>query len=761
MADVFLSYKREDAAKVRKLVDVLRKDGIHVWWDEDIPPSAPWEKTIEQELTNAKTVVVCWSPDSIKSENVRSEARIAREDGRLIQVFVKPCSPPLFFGERQGVDLSTWRGRADDPRIGSIVESIRAVTGEQQKTVASNPAGRRWFEYRVHAAIAAFLLVAGSFAGWWLLSPAKAQGPATLAVLPFRALNPVDASLVDAIWDDTRGAIGRNPNLRVLGRQSIQPLAEKHVDPAVYRRKLGAEYLLDGSVEHIGDQVRMKLSLTRTTDGTEVWSDELGGKLDDVFAFQTRIANEVEGRIRGRVAPGGGATEQNIATTGEAYAKYAAARAKIRLRDRDNCRAGAVLLRQALSIDPNYAPAWAELGVATLFGHEPEARIAVVRAEAVADLRRALTLAPNLAYAHAALAMVQNLPPESEADLRKALALDPGNADAWTWLGNLYAFQNRTDEALTAHSRAVEIEPLWWTAVGNKISGLVIMNDKAGLDAELRRIQRLQDPVLMAKARWRIASLTNRPSDEIAILLRLRSEHPEEAGFVDQRIAPSLLELGFVEEAVRAKGLPLGRAAEFRGIPASKRALDEEFKNPRDFWNESETSWRYSRLLPNSGRLAEWLARYRSAFKSPDDFVGSFEDRQQGLIAIAPAVAANLRAAGDGAEADAILRRVEPTVIAYFRNGPDQVDWLHTLATYRAADGRGDEAVGLLSRAVAGGWLPGEPVDISQEPEFAPLVNRADFQMVRKRILTRLEEERRKVSAVALANSGLGSKMAA
>lgn len=80
MADVFLSYKREDAAKVRRLVDALRDGGIDVWWDEDIPPSAPWEATIEKALADARTVLLCWSPESVKSENVRSEARIARED---------------------------------------------------------------------------------------------------------------------------------------------------------------------------------------------------------------------------------------------------------------------------------------------------------------------------------------------------------------------------------------------------------------------------------------------------------------------------------------------------------------------------------------------------------------------------------------------------------------------------------------------------------------------------------------------------------
>lgn len=139
MADVFLSYKREDSARVRKLVAALREATLDVWWDEDIPGSAPWETTIERALGEAKAVIVCWSPASVASENVRSEARGAREDGRLIQVFLKPCSPPLFFGERQGVDLSSWRGQPDDARIGKIVDAVQAVAAGKRMEAPAAP----------------------------------------------------------------------------------------------------------------------------------------------------------------------------------------------------------------------------------------------------------------------------------------------------------------------------------------------------------------------------------------------------------------------------------------------------------------------------------------------------------------------------------------------------------------------------------------------------------------------------------------------
>ena len=127
MADVFISYKRENQDSVQRIVEAVRASGVSVWWDQDIAPDAPWEATIERELTAAKVVIVCWSPAAVASENVKAEARLARNQGRLIQVFVAPCDPPLFFGERQGVNLADWRGNAGDHRFETVLKAVRAV----------------------------------------------------------------------------------------------------------------------------------------------------------------------------------------------------------------------------------------------------------------------------------------------------------------------------------------------------------------------------------------------------------------------------------------------------------------------------------------------------------------------------------------------------------------------------------------------------------------------------------------------------------
>ncbi len=127
MADIFISYKRENQDAVQNIVRGLRGAGSSVWWDQDIAPDAPWEATIEGELEKAKVVLVAWSRAAVASENVKAEARRARTQGKLIQTYVESCDPPLFFGERQGVDLSGWRGDPSDNRFKVLVAAAKAV----------------------------------------------------------------------------------------------------------------------------------------------------------------------------------------------------------------------------------------------------------------------------------------------------------------------------------------------------------------------------------------------------------------------------------------------------------------------------------------------------------------------------------------------------------------------------------------------------------------------------------------------------------
>ncbi|MEQ9506619.1 MAG: TIR domain-containing protein [Hyphomonas sp.] len=123
--DIFLSYQRADRNSVAPLVAALRADKFSVWWDADIEPGAPWEQTIENFISISTIVIVCWSQAAVQSENVKAEARFARDREKLVQIFLDRAPPPLFFGERQGLVFDGWNGSTGDKCYRDLVFHTR------------------------------------------------------------------------------------------------------------------------------------------------------------------------------------------------------------------------------------------------------------------------------------------------------------------------------------------------------------------------------------------------------------------------------------------------------------------------------------------------------------------------------------------------------------------------------------------------------------------------------------------------------------
>jgi hypothetical protein len=144
MSMIFLSYKREDLPQIAPIAERLSDEGFKYWWDQEIPPGAPWEKTIEDNISICDLVVVFWSAQSVASENVKAEARFGRKRGALIQTFLDDTDPPLFFGERQGIDLSGNVGDAS-PGLSALIDHIREkITPkirQQKESAESAPSG--------------------------------------------------------------------------------------------------------------------------------------------------------------------------------------------------------------------------------------------------------------------------------------------------------------------------------------------------------------------------------------------------------------------------------------------------------------------------------------------------------------------------------------------------------------------------------------------------------------------------------------------
>src|SRR5262245_14472002 len=116
MADIFISYKKEDAGRVIRMVEALRADGFDVWWDHGIKAGSEWDRSIHQELYSARVVIAIWSNASVAAPWVKEEATVGKNRGVLVPAKIDEVDPPLGFMMIQAADLVDWNGDRGDPR---------------------------------------------------------------------------------------------------------------------------------------------------------------------------------------------------------------------------------------------------------------------------------------------------------------------------------------------------------------------------------------------------------------------------------------------------------------------------------------------------------------------------------------------------------------------------------------------------------------------------------------------------------------------
>jgi hypothetical protein len=186
MADIFISYKKEDAGRVIRMVEALRADGFDVWWDHGIKAGSEWDRSIHKELYAAKVVIAIWSDASVAAPWVKEEATVGKNRGVLVPAKIDDVDPPLGFMMIQAADLVDWHGDRSDPRWVHFLDAIRGVLNGGAALASAAPSG---FTSRVPrraisghtmmmcAAILLAMLAVGALA-WTFL---RGQGPAAVA----------------------------------------------------------------------------------------------------------------------------------------------------------------------------------------------------------------------------------------------------------------------------------------------------------------------------------------------------------------------------------------------------------------------------------------------------------------------------------------------------------------------------------------------------------------------------------------------------
>jgi TolB-like protein/Tfp pilus assembly protein PilF len=344
---------------------------------------------------------------------------------------------------------------------GGYKPSFRARPALQQE--GKTPSTRTWW---IASAVAAVVL-AVSATIWWRTHTREASF--SVAVLPLEDLdrNPDADYFADGLTDEIIRNLSAIDGLTVRSRTSSFALKGKSLNAGEAGKQLGADYLVEGSVQHAGDELRVNVALIRARDDFRMWSERFDRKLTDVFAIQDEISRGVVNTLRLRLSPGRRRYEANL----EAYDLYLRARqlmASFPTQGRPIANPAIEYFEQAIAKDPNYAIAYAGLAdtliaVERNMGSAATRRgVSVARARAVAE--RAVELDPLLSEAHSAMASVRAREyawREAEQGFRRAIDLNPNNALAHLELGfSVLVVQGRFEEGLDEVRRAVRLDPL-------------------------------------------------------------------------------------------------------------------------------------------------------------------------------------------------------------------------------------------------------------------------------------------------------------
>ena len=293
-----------------------------------------------------------------------------------------------------------------------------------------------------------------------------------LVVLPFENLGAGDDSyLVDGITGELTNKLSGIGSLGVIARTSAVQYRNSRKTAREIGRELHVQYLIEGSVRREqpgrnGGSVRVKASLVRANDETQIWTDDYAVTTGDVTELQTRIAERVAAKLNVVLAePERRRLKKPATRDAAAYDSYLRGNEHYEHSwSRSDVEAAVQMYEKAVELDPDYALAHARLGQAHAWMYRLDYDVTedrLIAAKRAAD--RAIALDKDLPAAHVALGLYyywgrRNYDRAIE-EFDRAMALEPSNADALRQIGNVRRRQGRFDEAIQSYRRSADLDP--------------------------------------------------------------------------------------------------------------------------------------------------------------------------------------------------------------------------------------------------------------------------------------------------------------
>jgi len=268
---------------------------------------------------------------------------------------------------------------------------------------------RKWVRRNPAIAVLSASLVAlAAVMGWnvWESDLFRAAPEKSIAVLPFENLSrdPNNAYFADGIQDEILTRLASIADLKVISRTSTQRYQSKPGNLFEIAKQLNVANILEGSVQKVGDQVRVNVQLVKAQTDSQLWADTYDRKLTDIFSVESEIAKGIaeslQAKLTGREEQALAVKPTNNLEAHDAYLRGLAYALKTAVTPANSLGAQKYL-REAVRLDPKFALAWSLLSYIDAVGYvtltlQPTAAL---REEARQAAETAITLQPNLGEA--------------------------------------------------------------------------------------------------------------------------------------------------------------------------------------------------------------------------------------------------------------------------------------------------------------------------------------------------------------------------
>jgi adenylate cyclase len=363
-----------------------------------------------------------------------------------------------------------------EQHVKNIAEPVRAFKlegGPSKRTAAPGARRRRRNRGLLFGVIAGLVLaVIAAGAAWWLRpgplpywdQQVYSAPRLSMVVLPFANLSndPQQEYFADAISEDLITDLSRIEGSAVIARNTAFTYKGKEVDARRIGRELDVRYVVEGSVQRSGKEVRINAQLVDAASGTQLWAERFDRDFGDLFELENNITARIARALQSQLAI---AESRRPTDHPDALDFILRGRAVLtRAITKERTKQAAALFEKALALDPQSADAAAWLAATLAFGVTDE-----LSDSPGEDLRRAerlvaqaLAESPNNALAHYVKGQVlfaQSRCGEAIPEYETAIALDRSRAPAYARLGWCKFLTGEVDQAIPYFEDAIHLGP--------------------------------------------------------------------------------------------------------------------------------------------------------------------------------------------------------------------------------------------------------------------------------------------------------------